>query len=87
MYVTFRAAALDNSYVIQMRNDAGKLLRNVRVNVHNPGTNNSKSFAWEQWAPGVMLEVGWQEGWRFFPGDQVEIAADLYGTYRVRLNQ
>lgn len=83
MYVSFRAAALDNSYVIQLRNDAGKLLRHVQLTVRNPGTGNSKTFSWEQWPPGSNLEIGWQEGWKFFPGDQVEITSDLYGPCRV----
>jgi hypothetical protein len=79
--VGFRPSALmglgQNSFVATIRNE-GTLLRKVTIIAKNSSLNTQKVFEYDEWSPGQVREIGWQEGWKFYPGDAVVISAPGY---------
>lgn len=76
--VSFRSSAMENSFVAQVRNGSGQLLRNMTVHIESADGSRSKDYKLREFTAGQVIEIGWKEGFRVYPGDNVIVSADRY---------
>ena len=79
--VTFRKAALDTSLVAQFNNHSASAIK-VLVEIHSNATGVTKQA--EIIIDGEQTkEIGWAEGWRFVPGENIKVKHGDYKTLEV----
>jgi hypothetical protein len=81
--VTYRPSLVGIGLVVQISNDSGHHLYNVRVVGRNFEEVASASVkAADHLGPGEVIEVGWMEfeSWVPVPGETIEVYADNYLT-------
>lgn len=81
--VTYRDSAVGIGRVIQITNNSGHHLYDVKVVGRNMTQNSSASVrATEHLRPGTTVEVGWMEfeAWTPVPGETIEIYCEDYAV-------
>lgn len=87
LYISYRRAIQDDSYVLVVENKDQVQLKNFRIDVEGP---SGKRMSWQMldmWPNLARYEYGWAEGWRFLPGDKITITADGRRTYTTVLQR
>lgn len=79
--VSFRKAMLDSSLVAQFHNNSDVSIK-VLVKIENRTTKEIKQGEIIVPAKGKE-EIGWAEGWRFVPGEAIEINHADYRNMKV----
>jgi hypothetical protein len=79
--VSFRKAMLDSSLVAQIHNNSDVSMK-VLVKIHNRTTKETKQGEFIIPAKG-QEEIGWAEGWRFVPGEAIEVTHADYKDLKV----
>ena len=76
--VSFRAAALQQGLVAEIRNSSSEPLK-IGFTLHSAGSGTAKQGELFL-PPNGMTEIGWMEGWRFVPGETVTLKNSNYRT-------
>lgn len=81
MICRFREAYLDNSFVAVCTNGSGSLLRHVRITAKNPSLSQEKVWTKDIVATGEWFELGYAQGWAFYPGESITFEADGFAPF------
>ena len=73
--VTFRHAIADNSLVAQIHNNSGKTMKILVVIQGQMGESKRAELVV---SPGLPVEIGWAQGWRFVSGETIKIHNQQY---------